>query len=102
MTFEMYLKNYYEKDNSIGFLSRIIEESIPFATIQSIDEVATIDPNSEEYTSTFALLHEQAQRSKKAQYRSEQEINEIAQLDTKIFLAAMSKMLALKKNHHTN
>lgn len=97
LTFEMYLKNYYEKDNSIGFLSRIIEESIPFATIQSIDEVATIDPNSEEYTSTFALLHEQAQRSKKAQYRSEQEINEIAQLDTKIFLAAMSKNVSVEK-----
>lgn len=91
LSFDKFLLNYYDRDNQNGFLIKIIEDSLPFVQIKSMDEIAVIDENSQEYIETFQLLKAQSLKSKKTQYRNSNEIDELVKLDTKIFLAAMSK-----------
>lgn len=91
LTFESYINNYYEKNDSIGYLYRLISESYPFIEIKYINDIAKIDEKDDEYIKIYTLLHEQAKKSKKAQYRTESDIEKLSHLDAKIFLAAKSK-----------
>lgn len=91
LTFEYYLKNYFAKENPLGFLIRIVEETLPFVHIKKLDELSNIDMDSEQYISTFELIKAHVQASRKAQYRNQEEIENIARVDAKLFLTVINK-----------
>lgn len=65
LTFDYYLKNYFAKENPLGFLIRIVEETLPFVHIKKLDELSNIDMTSEQYIKTFELIKEHVQTTKK-------------------------------------
>lgn len=91
LEFNKYILNYYDKEAPEELLIKIIEENLPFAQINKLAEIANIDEETELYRLTFDIMRTQAEKSKKAQYRNSQEIDNLAHLDTKLFLTAKSK-----------
>lgn len=85
-----YLSNYYEPSAEVTYLTQIIQNRFPEGVeIIDISELINGDIPQEQMDAMSAVLREMHSSGKKAEYRSEEEIKDLAETDARLFLTSL-------------
>jgi len=88
--FEEYLQNYYEPRASIPFVKEILQTVFPAGVeILNPTTLLTEDIPEDQMSGMYAALLERMLRSRKSEYRSKDENEELAQTDARLFLTVL-------------
>jgi len=98
--FSKYIENYYEEDNPDDFFATHIKNQFPKKVkIEKLEKYPQTF-SKEEYTALKNRLVERLKHSRKAIYRSEEQNDELADIDAKLFLTSyyLNKSETTQKN----
>lgn len=88
MQFEKYLENYYLPSNPIGFMKDVIRAFFPAGTdILNPSSLLSKEIPEEQLAKLCEELSKILSQSKKAEYRTPEMINELAEIDARLFLS---------------
>jgi len=90
INYDRYLSNYYEPSAEVTYLTQIIQNRFPEGVeIIDISELVNGDIPQEQMNAMSAVLREMHSSGKKAEYRSEEEVEHLAETDARLFLTSL-------------
>lgn len=89
ISFENYLANYYEPTAGAPYMTEVIKARLPEGIeIIDLNSVIEKDIPTEQMSEMIEALYELHSSGKKSEYRTEEELRELAEIDSSIFLTA--------------